>query len=391
MKLVARIEECEVWLVDLRASESRYESALALLSDAERARARAIRRETARRRFVLARAALRVRLAYALGIAPARVALRIGEHGKPELAPAPREERLSLREHGIPGLFALPTEGWPPLREHGKLDLVSAPREGWPRLREHGTPEPVPPHRDGGPRLREHGTPESVPPHREGWPRLREHGTPEIAHTLPGAEVGAAHVSQGPPRFNLAHRDGAALLAINHRRYDVGVDLERIASGSRPWERLLARICHPAEAREALAEARTIGSRAFYERWVGKEAVLKALGLGLRVSPAEVPLRRDGAGVLQVVEPPGRRSPASGMPGAVAAGCRAAGVDGDLASVNGDLAGWGWAPARALAGCRLATVRTPAGFVGAVALLAPREPSARPITRSPRAESALRP
>jgi 4'-phosphopantetheinyl transferase len=239
MKLVTRIEECEVWLVDLRASESQYESALALLSAAERARARAIRGEKARRRFVLARAALRMRLADVLGIAPERVALRIGEHGKPEIAPPP-----------------------------------------------------------------------------------------------PCAEVDPARVSQGLPRFNLSHGDGAALLAINHRRDDIGVDLERIVPESEhPWKRLLERICHPCEAHEAMAEARTIGARAFYERWVGKEAVLKALGHGLRVSPSEVPLRRDGAGVLRV----------GGLP--------------ERAFAHGR--------------CRLEAVQTPPGFVGAVALLVP--------------------
>jgi 4'-phosphopantetheinyl transferase len=143
-------------------------------------------------------------------------------------------------------------------------------------------------------------------------------------------------VSQGLPRFNLAHRDGAALLAISHRRYETGVDLERIAPESkRSWSKLLQRICHPCEAREAMAEARAIGSRAFYERWVGKEAVLKAFGVGLRVSPAEVPLRRDSDGVLRVGEPPGR----------------ALGQHGRC--------------------CRLEWVRAPVGFVGAVALLEP--------------------
>jgi phosphopantetheinyl transferase len=278
MRIVSRVGECEVWLVDLHASDVRYKSALALLSHAERSRARAIRGEKARRRFVLARGALRVRLADVLGIAPERVALRIGEHGKPELASPHSEGCASLREHGKPELIASHSEGCAPLREHDK---------------------------------------------------------PEIAAPPPGAEVCATHVSQGLPRFNLAHGDGVALLAINHRRDAVGVDLERIASGSRPWERLLARICHPAEAHEALAEARAIGSRAFYERWVGKEAVLKALGVGLRVSPAEVSLRRDKGGVLRVGEPPGR----------------ALGPHGRC--------------------CRLEWVRAPVGFVGAVALLEP--------------------
>ncbi len=277
MKLVACVGECEVWLVHLCASESQYESALALLSAAERDRACAIHGAQARRRFVLARAALRTRLADVLGISPERVALRRGEHGKPELVPA----------------------------------AVG------------------------------------------GAPYLRGHGEPEIASPpSPHATVRVARVSQGLPRFNLAHGDGAALLAISHRRDDVGVDIERIAPESeRPWRKLLERICHPSEAREALEEARTIGARAFYERWVGKEAVLKALGHGLRVSPAEVPLRRDGSGVLRVEEPPWRRKPLHG--------------DDLLAGHAEAAARGGSGPSR----CRLATVPTPAGLVGAVALV----------------------
>jgi 4'-phosphopantetheinyl transferase len=263
--------DARVWLVDLCPSDESYAHALALLSDAERERARAIRSEQGARRFVLARGALRVRLGHALAIAPEHVTLRYGKHGKPELAPPP-----------------------------------------------------------------------------------------------PGAEVGAARGSQGLPRFNLAHRDGVALLTI-HPRHDIGIDVERIAPESeRSWSKLLERICHPSEAREANAEARAIGSRAFYERWVGKEAVLKALGFGLSVSPAEVGLHRDGDGVLRVGELPGRQ-------GAAAGPLRPAfGLSGATSRLSGAAVAAGGTVLRAdsdLTGCRLATVRTPPGYVGALALL----------------------
>jgi phosphopantetheinyl transferase len=339
MRLVTRVGECDVWLVDLHASDEQYARAFALLSHAERARARAIRGEKARRMFVLARGALRVRLADVLAIEPEQVTLRPGEHGKPELV-------------------APPGVGGPPLREHGEPELVALPGAGGPPLREHGEPELVAPPGVGGPPLREHGEPELVSPPGAGLP-IREHGKPEIAPPSPRAEVSAAHVNQGLPRFNLAHRDGVALIAISHRRHETGVDLERIAPASkRSWHKLLERICHPCEAREALAEARTIGSRAFYERWVGKEAVLKALGVGLRVAPADVPLRRDSGGVLRVGGPFGRRGPASGLLDTV-------GADRHLAAwTNGPQ---GCTPA----GCRLEAVPAPAGFVGALALVEP--------------------
>jgi 4'-phosphopantetheinyl transferase len=246
---VERIEVaggCEVWLFDLRVKRSQYERAQRLLSDAEHERASALRSEVVRRRFVVARAAVRVRLGETLGVAPERVELRVGEHGKPEVVPPP--------------------EG-----------VGADPRQG------------------------------------------------------AGAGVRRAQLELGLPRFNLSHSQDVALLAIR-RQGDVGVDVERIAAqdGGRPWRSLLERICHPPESEEARVEAsRENGRRAFYERWVGKEAVLKALGCGLSVSPADVSLRRDAGGTLQVEE----------------------------------LCGWPGAAGE----CRLVAVQAPPGFVGAVA------------------------
>jgi 4'-phosphopantetheinyl transferase len=246
---------CRIWLVDLTASDDDYARAYKLLSGEEHARATSIRSVLARRRFVLARAAVRVRLSDLLCVAPKQVTLCIGDHGKPEFA--------------------------------------------------------------------------------RQW---------------------VARVTRNPPRFNLAHGDGVALLAV-HPRHDVGVDIERIApAGERPWRRLLERICHPSELAEATAEARW-GPHAFYERWVGKEAVLKALGPGLRISPAAVSLRRDGAGALWVRELPSRRALATGV-GGVETGMGEGGVEMGIG-------GGGAAPAA----CRLVAVRTPPGFVGAVALV----------------------
>lgn len=237
---------CEVWLLDLLADDREYRQALRLLSDAERERAGALRSEVMRRRFVVARAAVRVRLGETLGVAPARVELRIGEHGKPEVVP--------------------PSEG-----------LGADPRQA------------------------------------------------------AGVGMRRAHVGRGLPRFNLSHSEEVALLAIRLPG-EVGVDIERIApeEGGRPYRRLMERICRPVELEEAKVEAsRGNGRQAFYERWVGKEAVLKTLGCGLSVSPADVSLRRDAGGTLQVEE----------------------------------LRGWPGAAGK----CKLVAVETPPGFVGAVA------------------------
>jgi 4'-phosphopantetheinyl transferase len=66
---------------------------LELLSADERQRAARFRFEADRRRFVLARCAVRLALARMIGVAPRAVPLRVGPHGKPELA---SEDRLTF-------------------------------------------------------------------------------------------------------------------------------------------------------------------------------------------------------------------------------------------------------------------------------------------------------
>jgi hypothetical protein len=78
------------------------------------------------------------------------------------------------------------------------------------------------------------------------------------------------------------------------------VDLQRV-NPARPWERLLERICDVAELAEARAEISEIEHRAFFERWVAKEALLKALGCGLSVPPAQVRLDRRLDGSFRVL------------------------------------------------------------------------------------------
>jgi phosphopantetheinyl transferase len=99
--------------------------------------------------------------------------------------------------------------------------------------------------------------------------------------------------------FGVSHDEHLVVVAFR-RGGAVGTDIQRL-NAARPWGRLLERICGAAELAEARAEAREIAHRAFFERWVAKEALLKALGCGLSVPPAQVRLDRrlDGSfGVL---------------------------------------------------------------------------------------------
>jgi 4'-phosphopantetheinyl transferase len=134
------------------------------------------------------------------------------------------------------------------------------------------------------------------------------HGKPQLSGHDPGI------------RFNSADCEQVAIVAFSSRA-DVGVDVE-LVDPRRRWRPLLRRICAPPEAAEAERESRRCGEGAFFRRWVAKEAVLKALGCGLTVSPVRIPLHSTDdrlettlPRVTLEVEPPGVPVP----PGFVAA------------------------------------------------------------------------
>lgn len=83
----------------------------------------------------------------------------------------------------------------------------------------------------------------------------------------------------GAPHFNLAHSDGEAVLAVC-REQAVGVDIER---GHPPDGAIVGRFFSVEEnkAWQHLPEAAR--ESAFFRAWTAKEAVLKALGVGLSV------------------------------------------------------------------------------------------------------------
>jgi 4'-phosphopantetheinyl transferase len=84
-RLVATAGDAEVWLADLDAADA-SESALAVLSEDEQARARRFVFDVHRHRFIACRAALRARLAERLGRAPGSLRFEYGPVGKPSLA-----------------------------------------------------------------------------------------------------------------------------------------------------------------------------------------------------------------------------------------------------------------------------------------------------------------
>src|SRR5690348_5821910 len=85
--------------------------------------------------------------------------------------------------------------------------------------------------------------------------------------------------ADGDIQFSLSHCRDVALIAFSHR-VPVGIDVERV----RPladWKQIADRYLHPGERMELMALSEKERLPAFFRCWTRKEAVAKALGLGL--------------------------------------------------------------------------------------------------------------
>jgi len=112
-------------------------------------------------------------------------------------------------------------------------------------------------------------------------------GTPahELAfETGSGGRPELAWSSGAPPiRFNLTHTSGLFAVSLT-RRVACGVDAERLSTGAVD-DSLLSAILSPFELARLSTLTRNEATAAFHRLWTRKEAVLKALGLGLKVDP----------------------------------------------------------------------------------------------------------
>jgi 4'-phosphopantetheinyl transferase len=116
------------------------------------------------------------------------------------------------------------------------------------------------------------------------------HGKPRIA-----AETGLS--------FSVSHRGASAAIAVAHGGA-VGVDIESVRPRGSP-RRLAARFFHPDEAAEIAALPAALATDAFLRCWTAKEAVLKAIGVGLGEGMREVVLTPDPREPLRLRRVPG--------------------------------------------------------------------------------------
>ena len=87
-------------------------------------------------------------------------------------------------------------------------------------------------------------------------------------------------------RFNLSHSDEMLLFAISRGR-EVGVDVERVRS-LKDMDQLAESVFSDDEKSQFEKVPQADRQQTFFEHWVCKEAVLKALGSGLSISPEKI-------------------------------------------------------------------------------------------------------
>ena len=100
------------------------------------------------------------------------------------------------------------------------------------------------------------------------------HGRPEIASP------------DTPFHFNLAHSHGAVVCVVGRDR-EIGVDIEYLERPA-PTHDLAARVCAPDELDDINAAPEAERLERFLVYWTLKEAYLKARGLGISVTMADV-------------------------------------------------------------------------------------------------------
>jgi 4'-phosphopantetheinyl transferase len=103
---------------------------------------------------------------------------------------------------------------------------------------------------------------------------LNRHGKPQLPA---GLNLG----------FNLSHSGDCGLIAFSRHRH-VGVDVEVIDDTPRDRHDLAASVFTPQEQQAFLTTPPSQHEHAFLTAWTRKEAVLKALGVGLTVPPNQI-------------------------------------------------------------------------------------------------------
>ena len=102
------------------------------------------------------------------------------------------------------------------------------------------------------------------------------------------SRAGKPELEGSPFRVSLAHSGDVAVVAVTYGR-EVGVDVELLRARTESWALSSHALTHSERARlQALPASRR--SEAFLSMWTRKEALLKAVGVGLALDPRLIEL-----------------------------------------------------------------------------------------------------
>jgi 4'-phosphopantetheinyl transferase len=104
------------------------------------------------------------------------------------------------------------------------------------------------------------------------------------------------------PSFSLSHAHGMVACAVAHG-VDIGVDVECV-DREVDFLEIAARFFSPAEAQRLAHLDLDARRQRFFDLWTLKEALVKAMGLGLSVPLASIAFVIDGAGGVTLDAPP---------------------------------------------------------------------------------------
>jgi 4'-phosphopantetheinyl transferase len=126
---------------------------------------------------------------------------------------------------------------------------------------------------------------------------------PQLVPLEPGSHGKPRIAAETSLSFSVSHRGASAVIALAHGGA-IGVDIESARPHGSP-RRLAARFFHPEEAAEIAALPAALATDAFLRCWTAKEAVLKAIGVGLEEGMREVVLTADPREPLRLRRVPG--------------------------------------------------------------------------------------
>lgn len=147
-------------------------------------------------------------------------------------------------------------------------------------------------------------------PSTSGSPSALPSASPSTSPSTSPSALRFASVRNGRPvladypgvSFNVSHAGDHALIAVSQRRV-VGVDIEHIHPET-DWKSLIGMVCSASQrdqlsSAEPIDEARAaiLQRRRFFQCWTGKEAILKALGVGLTDHLRNIDFSVDRVGV----------------------------------------------------------------------------------------------